>query len=222
MDRLCIQLYDHLLSSLSIAGTTVLEVGCGRGGGAGYIANYLRPRRMIGIDLCHTSVRICQTDHHARNIAFLTGDAQHLPFRDASLDVVINVESSHAYASMAAFLEEVQRILRPGGFLVFADLRWDAPGNASRRTRGLTLLKEQLVNCGLTVVHESDLSSEVLQARTADNERQRASIRQQVPRGLRVVFAELAGLPGTTMYRRLEERSLVYWSSVLQKPLNAI
>ena len=222
IDRLCIQLYDHLLSSVPIAGTNVLEVGCGRGGGAAYVARYLRARRIIGIDLCHTSVRICRTNHRDRNIAFLTGDAQRLPFRDASFEVVINVESSHAYASMAEFLEEVHRILRPGGIFVFADLRWDTPGNGSKPMRGLKLLKEQLGNCGLIRVHESDISSGVLQARTADQARQQATIRQHVPRGFRGAFAELAGLPGTTMYRRLDARNLVYWSAVLRKPLNAL
>ena len=221
-DRLCIQLYDYLLSSVPIAGSTVLEVGCGRGGGAAYIARYLPVRRLVGIDLCHRSVRLCIANHHDQDIAFLTGDAQRLPFRDSSFDVVTNVESSHGYTSMAAFLEEVHRVLRPGGFFVFADLRWDMPGGRSTAARGLTRLQQQLVNCGLIVVRESDLSSGVLRARTADNERQRESIRQLIPPGLRAAFAELAGLPGPTMYRRLEERSLVYWSSVLQKPLRVI
>ena len=220
-DRLCIQLYNHLLSPLPIAGTDVLEVGCGRGGGAAYIARDLRARRMVGIDLCHKSVKICETNHHDEHIAFLTGDAQRLPFRDASFDIVVNVESSHAYPSMTDFLEEVQRVLRPGGFFVFADLRWDAPSSASTPPRGMPLLHQQLADCGLAVVHESDLSSGVLQARTADDQRQRTSIRQLVPPGLRAAFAELAGLPGTAMYRRLAERDLIYWSSVLQKPPRA-
>ena len=219
IDRLFIQLYDYLLSSLPIAGTTVLEVGCGRGGGAAYVARYLRARRMVGIDLCHRSVRTCMTNHHAQNVAFLTGDAQRLPFRDSSFDVVINVESSHGYASMAAFLEEVHRVLRPGGCFVFADLRWDMSDRQSTPSRGVTVLQQQLVNCGLVVIHEADLSSGVLQSRTADNERQRESIRQLVRPSLRAAFAELAGLPGTTMYQHLEARNLVYWSSVLRKPL---
>jgi SAM-dependent methyltransferase len=221
MDRFGIQLYDHLLSSLSIAGTTVLDVGCGRGGGAAYVASYLGPRRVVGIDRCHNSVRICSANHN-RNVEFLTGDAQHLPFGDASFDVVVNVESSHGYPSMAAFLQEVHRILRPGGLLVFADLRWDHDGNGMTPARGLTLLKEQLCRSGLTVIHESDISAGVLRARAADQEGQRASIREHVPRGFRRAFAELAGLPGTTMYRRLEERRLVYWSSVLRKPPTGI
>jgi SAM-dependent methyltransferase len=221
MDRLGIQLYDHLLSSVSIAGSMVLEVGCGRGGGAAYVANYLRPRRVVGIDLCHKSVRICRANHN-RRVDFLTGDAQHLPFTDASFDVVVNVESSHGYPSMAAFLQEVERVLRPGGVLVFADLRWHHAGDGTTAARGLTLLKQQLCRSGLTVVHESDISAGVLRARAADAEGRRASIRVHVPRGFRRAFAELAGLPGTATYRGLEERRLVYWASVLKKPLTGI
>jgi SAM-dependent methyltransferase len=196
----------------------VLEVGCGRGGGASYIARYLRPHRVVGIDLCHGAVRICQANHQDPRLAFLTGNAQLLPFRDASFDVVLNVESSHAYPSMTMFLQEAARVLRPGGFLVFADLRWNRRSGDPRRHGGLTLLKQQLKSCGLTVRHESDLSREVLQARSSDEDHRRASIRKHVPRGLRAVFAELAGLPGTTTHRHLQDRSLVYWRSVLQKP----
>jgi SAM-dependent methyltransferase len=215
-DRLGIQLYDHLLSPLSMAGKTVLEVGCGRGGGAAYVANYLGPRRVVGLDFCHKSVRICVANHD-RQVAFLTGDALRLPFRDASFDIVLNVESSHAYTSMTAFLIETHRVLKPGGSLVFGDLRWAAHRRQSGHASGLTQLQQQLRACGLVVAHESDISAGVLQARTACAEDQRALVTQHVPRGLRAVFAELAALPGTTMYRHLEDGHLVYWSAILHK-----
>lgn len=220
-DRFSIQLYHHLLSPLAIAGSTVLEIGCGRGGGVAYIARDLQARRTVGIDLCHESVKICRTNHHGRHIAFLTGDAHRLPFRDASFDAVVNVESSHAYASMPDFLDEVRRVLRPGGSFVLADLRWNMPCRASRPGSGLLMLRQQLLNCGLVLVDESDLSSGVLRARTADDERQRTAIRELVPPGLRSAFAELAGLPGTMMHRRLAEHDLIYWSCVLQKPTDS-
>ena len=42
-DRLCIQLYDHVLGDTPLRGAAVLEVGCGRGGGASFLARYLGP-----------------------------------------------------------------------------------------------------------------------------------------------------------------------------------
>ena len=217
-DRLCIQLYDRLLSPLSVAGLQVLEVGCGRGGGAAYVRRYLRPGRMVGVDISHKALRICSANHRDRNLHFLNGRAEQLPFGDATFDVVINIESSHAYTSMELFLNEVRRILRPGGFLVFADMRWTLPGNRSRTSTGLDLLKRNLHTSGLTVVHEGDISTEVLQARTVDDLPRRALIRQQVPRVLRSAFAEFAALPGTVIYRHFQQGAIVYWNALLRKP----
>ena len=56
-------------------------------------------------------------------LAFEVGDAERMPFPDASFDAVVNVESSHCYPSMPAFLSEVRRVLRPGGHFLYADLR---------------------------------------------------------------------------------------------------
>jgi hypothetical protein len=56
-DRLCIQLYHHTVGETSLEGKDVLEVGCGRGGGASYIARYLRPRSMTGLDFSSTARR---------------------------------------------------------------------------------------------------------------------------------------------------------------------
>jgi hypothetical protein len=44
-------------------------------------------------------------------------------------------------------------------------------------------------------------------------------IQEHLPRGLRSAFAALAGLPGTVIYRGLEEGKIVYWSAILRKPL---
>ena len=56
MDRYRLQMYDYLLKRLgmidSMRGKTVLETGCGRGGGLKYIAESMNPRHTIGIDNC--------------------------------------------------------------------------------------------------------------------------------------------------------------------------
>ena len=104
-------------------GKTVLEVGSGRGGGAAFVAKYLRPKSMIGIDYADRSVRFCRRAYELPNLSFAPGDAEHMPFDDASFDVVLNVESSHCYPDMARFVAEAARVLRPAGRLLFADMR---------------------------------------------------------------------------------------------------
>ena len=85
----------------------------------------------------------------AAGLAFVCGDAQSMPF-PASFDAVVNIESSHCYESMDAFLAEVCRVLRPGGQFFFADLR---------SVDGVETLREQFDACGLTLEKETDITT---------------------------------------------------------------
>ena len=97
---------------------------------------------MTGVDFSQKAVQFCRDHHQLEGLTFVPGDAEALPFADESFDAVINVESSHCYRSMPAFLGQVQRVLRPGGYFLFADLR-----TASDSER----LHQNLLECGLTV-----------------------------------------------------------------------
>jgi hypothetical protein len=50
LDRSSIALYNHVAGAVPLEGCDTLEVGCGRGGGSSFIARYLRPRTMTGVD----------------------------------------------------------------------------------------------------------------------------------------------------------------------------
>ena len=41
-------------------GLSVIEIGCGRGGGLNYITNYLNPREAIGVDLSGAQIDLCR------------------------------------------------------------------------------------------------------------------------------------------------------------------
>ena len=176
-NRSNIQLYHHVASAVPLTGLDVLEVGCGRGGGASYVKRYLRPRQMTGIDFSAKAVRFCQANHHVEGLSFVRGDAEALPFADASFDAVLNVESSHCYGSMPSFLSQVKRVLRPGGHFLFADLRM---------ARDIDRLHEQLLASGLTVLDRDDITPSVLAALRTDSERKlagRAAHRQRAQAG---------------------------------------
>ena len=51
--------------------------------------------------------------------------AESLPLGDASVDVLVNVESSHCYGNFQKFIAEVHRVLKVGGVFLFADFRDD-------------------------------------------------------------------------------------------------
>jgi SAM-dependent methyltransferase len=52
----------------------------------------------------------------------MQGDAEALPFADAEFDAVLNIESSHNYPHLERFFAEAVRVLKPGGYLVHADM----------------------------------------------------------------------------------------------------
>lgn len=82
-----------------------------------------------------------------RNVEVLVANATRLPFGDGSLDVVVSNYCFHhlADADKRRALGEIERVLRPGGRLVFADMMFQLSVRHQRdRTVILTLLKRML------------------------------------------------------------------------------
>ena len=72
-DYLSRQLYHKLAGSIDLRGKDVLEVGCGRGGGAAYIKEQLGPKSLAGIDLSQKAIEFCAPAISARTTDFQTG-----------------------------------------------------------------------------------------------------------------------------------------------------
>ncbi|MEE9464859.1 MAG: class I SAM-dependent methyltransferase [Candidatus Neomarinimicrobiota bacterium] len=207
-DRYCIQLYHRTVSTVELAGRIVLEIGSGRGGGASYLQRYLRPASTVGLDFSHQAIKFSRATHQAPGLSFRQGDAEALPFEDNSFDVVVNVESSHCYGSMPAFLGQVARVLRPGGYFCYADLR--AIGE-------MATLGRQLTGSGLDQVLEEDISAEVLRAMEADSQRKLEIIQQFIPRLIGDAFTDFAGLRDSKVWRDLSTGRTRYLRYVFQK-----
>ncbi|MFO0973613.1 MAG: class I SAM-dependent methyltransferase [Phycisphaerae bacterium] len=127
----------QLVGDTPISGdTVVLDVGCGIGGPIGWIVESRRPARAIGIDFCAENVahaRDAWADQNGHSPVFLRGDAHRLPLSDASVDVLVNLESALHYRDKPTFLRECRRVLRPGGVLCLGDI-------TSRYKRTINLL----------------------------------------------------------------------------------
>ncbi len=208
-NRYPIQLYHHVAGAVDLHGQDVLEIGCGRGGGAGYVARYLGPRTVTGLDLTGASIAFCRRHYAIRNLTFVQGRAEALRFAPESFDRVVNVESSHCYGDIPRFLSGVCRTLRPGGYFLFAD---------HRDRRHVDTLRRQLAGSGLTVVKEENINANVVKALELDDARKQALIRRKVPRPLQRAFGEFAGMEGTHSSRAaLETGDKVYLACVLRK-----
>jgi ubiquinone/menaquinone biosynthesis C-methylase UbiE len=209
-NRYCIQLYHRVASAVDLSGLDVLEVGCGRGGGAAYVKRYLQPRSLTGLDLTSESIKFCRRQHAIPGLAFVRGKAEALEFEPETFDAVINVESSHCYTSMEQFLAGVHCVLKPGGHLLYADHRDKEAVDGWHR---------QLEDAGLTIVAEEVINPNVTRALELDNGRKRALIKTKVPRLVQPLFDEFAAIEGTnSLHATLCSGDKVYKRFVLQKP----
>ena len=207
-DRLAIQLYHHVLGNVPIENQIVLEVGCGRGGGASFVARYLRPRRITAVDYSRKVIRLCQKNCDSDLLHFVHASAESLPFEDGEFDAVINVESSHCYGSMPAFLKEVLRVTRVGGNFCFADLR---PRNEQ------SLLHQQISDSGWSIVQHADISANVFESMRRDNDRKQRLIDEWANHGLNSTIRQFAGVEGSEIFQAFQSGRFVYLRYLLQK-----
>jgi ubiquinone/menaquinone biosynthesis C-methylase UbiE len=208
LNRYCIQLYHRVASAIDLVGLNTLEVGCGRGGGASFVMRYLEPRTLTGLDRAGRAIAFCRRHYDAPGLTFVRGDAEAIEFGEDTFDAVINVESSHCYGAMDRFLSGVRRVLKPGGHLLFADLRNQA---------AVPLLRRQFREAGLVVVEEESLNAAVVRALELDDARKMALIHAKVPRWLQPSFTQFAAMEGTTsMYEMLRRGDKQYLRFVLQ------
>ena len=210
-------LYAKVAGAIDLKGLDVLEVGCGRGGGTAHVFERLEPRSLIGLDLAAAAVKRARARYGRPGLRFVGGDAEQLPFANASFDAVLNVESSHCYPNTQRFFEEVSRVLRPGGHLLFADLRHTtalAPGDA----KDVATLRRELEQAGLQVVEEEDITANVVHALALDTPRRRARVERTVPRFVRPHVLELMAVQGSAMYDEFDSRRQTYLRFLLQKP----
>jgi ubiquinone/menaquinone biosynthesis C-methylase UbiE len=208
-NRLSIQLYHRVAEAGKLKGKTVLEVGSGRGGGASFILRYHQPAQFTGLDFSEQAVKFCENRHLIPNLKFKVGKAEALPFGSNSFDAVLNIESSHCYTSMEAFVNEVARVLKPGGVFLFTDFR--SPGEMEALEQLLKAHKD------LRITEEEDITSMVMTALKKDGERKKILIRDLIPKTYQNLFNEFAAMGGSKILIAFERCELIYRRFVLLK-----
>jgi SAM-dependent methyltransferase len=203
----CLRLYEHTVRETPLEGRDVLEVSCGRGGGANFVSRTFAPQRYVGVDLSQENVRLARERAARDGLAFAIGNAERLDLPDDSFDVVINIEASHLYDNRGQFFAEVVRVLKPGGYFCYADGCW-ADDDCT----------DDLLAAGFDVLARLEITSNVLLALRKDNARRTALFDAMKNRDLREEYKHWGGVVGYRAYNRFEAGQTRYFSHRLRKP----
>jgi ubiquinone/menaquinone biosynthesis C-methylase UbiE len=109
------------------AGSAVLELAPG----PGYLAIELAKLghdKISGLDISKTFVEIAQTNARQAGVEidFRLGSALHMPFDDNTFDFIVCRAAFKNFSDPVLALDEMHRVLKPGGRAVIIDLRADA------------------------------------------------------------------------------------------------
>src|SRR5262245_55667581 len=143
MERHHVPITEPVLRMMDLKpGERVLDLGCGAGWATRLLArmvskeksNGSKDGQVVGVDISDEMIRRAeQNSSEFRNIRYLVGSAEKLPWEANFFDKVLSVESFYYYPNQDRALDELRRVMAPGGKLfilinLFTDnvysLRW--------------------------------------------------------------------------------------------------
>lgn len=176
-------------------GKDVLEVACGTGQGVGYLAKLARS--ITAGDYSEALLDIARR-HYGSRFDFRRFDAQAMPFRDSSFDVIIIFEAIYYVPDVQKCFAECRRVLRRGGSVLIATANKDLfdfnPSSHSHRYLGVVELGDRLDEHGFETAFFGDTPVTTV------------SIRQRVVRPVKALAARLGLIPKSMSAKKLLKR----------------
>ena len=140
-------------------GWTMLDVGCGGGFTIRRLLKRSKGAMVYGIDISEESVakaKKVNTDVLDQQVFVTLGSAEKLPYEDGKFDLVTAVETVYFWPNLPNCLQEVRRVLKPGGkFAILVEVV-DSDSKWTSIVEGMTAyspedLKKLLDDAGFTL-----------------------------------------------------------------------
>jgi ubiquinone/menaquinone biosynthesis C-methylase UbiE len=110
---------EQTLSLMDIQpGDRILDLGCGTGWASRRLARLAQGGEVVGLDVADEMLRRAEEASSAfRNVRYVWGSAERIPEVDNAFSKVLSVESFYYYADQGKALDELRRVMAPGGKL---------------------------------------------------------------------------------------------------------
>jgi len=203
-ERLHFQLYNTICTGVDFKGKNVLELSCGRGGGCYFIKKYLGASNVTGTDLSHYNIEIAKKQSSLEGITFMQQSVEEMNFAAASFDIVVNLEASNGYSDRKQFAADVYKVLKPGGYFVYADIF---------KTSALPMVKDYLLGLGFALQRETDLTPGVLSSIELRSKQHNSAFKKGINRLVKTFYYT----PESKGFKMLQQGEQRYYSFVFKK-----
>jgi ubiquinone/menaquinone biosynthesis C-methylase UbiE len=110
-------LAGYVFAAEFVENKVVLDLACGSGFGASYLA-FKGAKMVFGGDVSRAALEYGRTFYTKDNLYFIHLDAEKLPFNDDTFDLIISSETIEHLKDYKSFLYECQRTLKSDGIFV--------------------------------------------------------------------------------------------------------
>ncbi|CAF4083238.1 unnamed protein product [Adineta steineri] len=212
------KLYGQVLANVALTDKNVLEISCGRGAGAAWCVHTHAPHSYIGIYRSQDVINLCQRRYSTiPRLSFKVANAtKHLPFENESTGIILCIETTHAFDEPIAikqFANEVVRVLRPNGYLLWCDFCYM---NGSGKS-----VYDLIENDGLIIKEKVNITRNVLHALDIQINSRADFIERHVQPADQEYYRLFAGLSDTQIYEGMSQGRSQYWRVVFRKKITA-
>jgi ubiquinone/menaquinone biosynthesis C-methylase UbiE len=127
----------------NLSGTRLLDIAIGDGRNMPLIP---RDCQVFGVDISRVLLEKCKHDYADRDTYLIVGEAESLPFPDATFDNVFSLGAINHVNDPGKAFREMARVVKPDGIIVVADEVPDLPNRQIAHKLGLPKLQKWILS----------------------------------------------------------------------------
>lgn len=107
----------------------ILDFGCGDGMMTHYLGEKFKNSIVVGVDPSAKSIDVAQKKYGSTSLTFAVSDTK-IPFEDHAFDIICTASVLHhiSFSEHKHYLDEIFRVLKPGGTFIMFELNPLNPG----------------------------------------------------------------------------------------------